>query len=224
MKRQSIEFVTTTVPIREPLTKFGGQPFWLGEPQWPLSAKTGKPMQFIAQIALTEDIFGSIPAEMAYIFMADSDGSLSTWSPNSGENAVILQPGTSASPITQKPEGPTLYQRHRSRDRQQISREPCEFGVRGSVTIDPAFVPIRERTEWSDEQWIQYERALDGNKIGGTPIFLQNDEFPGPGEWFLLLQLDSTSVPFYINFGDAGVGYAFLSTDGRTGKFLWQCS
>ena len=63
---------------------------------------------------------------------------------------------------------------------------------------------------------------LSGNKIGGTPIFLQADEFPGPGTWKLLLQLDSTTVPFSINFGDCGIAYAFISDDGSTAKFLWQ--
>jgi uncharacterized protein YwqG len=64
---------------------------------------------------------------------------------------------------------------------------------------------------------------LAGNKLGGTPGFLQNEDYPGEGEWKLLLQLDSTKVPFYVNFGDAGVGYAFLSADGREARFLWQC-
>jgi hypothetical protein len=40
----------------------------------------------------------------------------------------------------------------------------------------------------------------------------------------LLLQLDSTKVPFFVNFGDAGIGYLFLSADGQTAKFLWQCA
>jgi hypothetical protein len=30
-------------------------------------------------------------------------------------------------------------------------------------------------------------------------------------------------VPFYINFGDAGVGYAFLDASGSRARFLWQC-
>jgi hypothetical protein len=30
-------------------------------------------------------------------------------------------------------------------------------------------------------------------------------------------------VPFYIDFGDDGVGYAFISKDGHRAKFLWQC-
>ncbi len=32
-------------------------------------------------------------------------------------------------------------------------------------------------------------------------------------EWNLLIQLDSSSVPFSINFGDAGVGYGFIRAD-----------
>jgi uncharacterized protein YwqG len=83
--------------------------------------------------------------------------------------------------------------------------EPCEF----AVTLDYGENP--------DEQ--------DGyeNKVGGTPDFLQGEEYPQGGPWRLLLQLDSSSVPFHVNFGDAGVGYAFISQDGTVGKFLWQC-
>ena len=55
-------------------------------------------------------------------------------------------------------------------------------------------------------------------------MFVQNEEYPGPGSWRLLLQIDSCKVPFCLNFGDGGVGYIFLSEDGKTAKFLWQCS
>ena len=60
---------------------------------------------------------------------------------------------------------------------------------------------------------------IDKNKIKGTPLFLQNTEFPGSGNWNLLMQLDSTAVPFFVNFGDAGIGYAFLSQDGKKRNF-----
>jgi hypothetical protein len=52
---------------------------------------------------------------------------------------------------------------------------------------------------------------------------MQGDEFPFGGACRLLLQLDSCTVPFSINFGDAGVGYAFLNESGDQAKFLWQC-
>ena len=55
------------------------------------------------------------------------------------------------------------------------------------------------------------------------PFLMQGDEFPFEGNCRLLLQLDSSSVPFSINFGDAGVGYAFLNEAGNQAKFLWQC-
>ena len=76
---------------------------------------------------------------------------------------------------------------------------------------------------WSDDELDAYASELAGNKIGGTPIFLQGDEFSSEADWLLLLQLDSTQVPFSVNFGDAGVAYAFIDPEGSQGKLLWQC-
>ena len=225
MKRQSIKFVEARKPVREPITKFGGQPVWLSEPQWPLSAETGKPMRFICQIALSEELFGPTVSKMAYIFMTDGEDYVDgTWEPDGGENAVILQPGTTLLPIQPLADGPTLYRMVKNMFKNRLIPEPCEFTVQGTVSDDPAFVPESERLQWSEQKWEEYASALDGNKIGGTPIFLQCDQFPGPGSWKLLLELDSTRVPFSVNFGDAGIAYAFLSEDGTIGKFLWQCA
>jgi uncharacterized protein YwqG len=102
--------------------------------------------------------------------------------------------------------------------------QACEFTVRLKPSEDPDFADEPERVKWEPGAWEKYAETLDGNKIGGSPIFIQGTEFPGPGRWRLLLQLDSTKVPFYINFGDSGVGYLFLSEDGQLGKFLWQCA
>jgi uncharacterized protein YwqG len=225
MKRQSIEFIEALKPVREPVTKFGGQPVWLAEPQWPISAETGKPMLFICQIVLSEEIFGPTIPKIAYIFMTDDEDYVDgTWEPDGGENAVILQPGATSIHVEPLAKGPTLYRMVKKMFKNRLVPEPCEFTVHGPISEDPAFVPESEHSQWSEDQWAEYANALDGNKIGGTPIFLQNDEFPGPGSWKLLLELDSTQVPFFVNFGDAGIGYAFLSEDGTTGKFLWQCA
>jgi len=226
MKKQSIEFVEAKKPIREPTTKFGGQPVWLTEAQWPLSGTTGEPMRFICQIALSTELLGATEPRMAYLFMTDGEDHVDgTWEPDGGENAVILQPGGATSlPVESLTEGPTLYRMVKKFLRKRLVPEPCEFAVRASTSDDPTYVPESQRAGWTEETWEEYASALQGNKIGGTPIFLQNDEFPGPGSWKLLLQLDSTSVPFFVNFGDAGIAYAFLSEDGRTGKFLWQCA
>src|SRR5947208_3527423 len=94
VRRQTIEFVEAFSPIREPVTKFGGQPTWLLSPQWPISRETGKPMFFIGQVALDPNVFGNIQGRMAYVFMTDGDDYVDgTWKPDGGENAVIVQPG-----------------------------------------------------------------------------------------------------------------------------------
>lgn len=225
MKRRSIEFFEAKKPVRELVTKFGGQPVWVSEPQWPLSRETGKPMRFICQIALSEEPFAITDPKMAYVFMTQDDDYVDgTWEPDGGENAVILQPGTTSVSVEPLAEGPTLYRMVKKMFKKRLVPEPCEFTVQGAISDDPAFVPESERTDWSDEKWENYANTLDGNKIGGTPIFMQGDEFPGPGSWKLLLEIDSTRVPFFVNFGDAGIAYAFLSEDGTKGKFLWQCA
>ncbi|XRQ06422.1 hypothetical protein ACN3XK_59415 [Actinomadura welshii] len=53
-----------------------------------------------------------------------------------------------------------------------------------------------------------------------APAWLQADETPGDG-WTLVVQLEH-GMPFSLNFGDAGTGYAFVSPDGKEGRFLWQ--
>jgi uncharacterized protein YwqG len=224
-KRESIEFIESREPIVALVTKFGGQPVWVGEPQWPLSKSTGNPMRFICQIAIDPALANVGSARMAYLFMTDEEEYVDgTWEPDGGENAVILQPGQITVPTKSVTDGPTLYRMVKKPLGQRLVPEPCEFSVTLNMGEDPDFVDEPERANWDQAKWQTYAAALDGNKIGGSPIFLQNTEFPGLGRWRLLLQLDSSKVPFFANFGDAGVGYLFLSENGQTAKFLWQCS
>ena len=182
-------------------------------------------MRFICQIALSDEPFGLTDPRMAYVFMTDGDEYVDgTWEPDGGENAVILQPGTASVPVQRLTQGSTLYRMVKRILKSRLVPESCEFAVRGDISDDPAFVPASERAGWPEEKREEYASALEGNKLGGTPIFMQSDEFPGPGSWKLLLELDSTRVPFFVNFGDAGIAYASLSEDGRTGRFLWQCA
>ncbi len=183
-------------------------------------------MQFICQIVLVPDLFGGISGRTAYIFMTHHEGDEwmdGTWEADGGENAVIVQPGMAAVPTQQIKEGPTLYAMVETPGQNRLRPISIEFAVNLTPTEDPDFVEQGQRAKWDDGHWKRYQAALEGNKIGGTPFFIQNDEFPRDTSRKLLLQLDSARVPFYINFGDAGVGYAFLSEDGQSGKFLWQC-
>jgi uncharacterized protein YwqG len=223
-KRASLEFIESNEPITDPVTKFGGQPVWVGEPQWPLSKSTGNLMRFICQIAIDPGWFKTASAQMAYFFITDEEEYVDeTWEPDGGENAVILQPGQTTLPTKAESQGPTLYRLVKKPANRRLVSEPCEYSVALKIGEEPDFIDERERTKWELTKREEYLSALHGNKIGGSPFFIQNTEYPGPGRWHLLLQLHSTTVPFSVNFGDSGAGYLFLSEDGRTAKFLWQC-
>jgi uncharacterized protein YwqG len=182
-------------------------------------------MQFIGQVALNDEFRFTPTARMAYLFMiGDADEFVDgTYDPDAGENAVILQPGTTTLPTSAVSERPSLYRMVQQPGKDRLQPEPCEFSVELVEAEDVDFVPEEKRWKMSKEEAASVTGKLDENKVGGTPVFMQGDEFPFDDGCQLLLQLDSCSLPFEINFGDAGVGYALLNADGSKAKFLWQC-
>ena len=211
-KKYKIELKQSENKINEPVTKFGGQPTWLEDPQWPLSKELNSQMRFIGQVALSDELFPGAENKMAYLFMTEDDEQYAdgTWEPDSGENAVIIQPGGTLSIKTvNKSTGP-------GREEYSVTLIPGE---------DQDFMPESEVFKLSDDEAEKHHELLHGNKIGGTPGFMQGDEIPEPEhEWSLLLQLDSCELPFEINFGDAGIAYAFINRNNSEGRFLWQCA
>ncbi len=230
-KKHRIEFREVLSPISDAATKFGGQPVWVSEPQWPSSRETANPMRFLCQIRLDRALFPGTAAEMAYLFMTDEDDGRfvdETFEPNGGENAVILQPGVTQIPTRPLSKGPTLYRMTEKPGFGRLQPEFCEFAVTLIEEEDVEFVPEGERmkmlgAEWTVAEWEEVKGKLE-NKVGGTPQFLQYDDFPFNGKCPLLVQLDSCDVPFFLNFGGSGVGYAFLNEAGDNAKFLWQCT
>lgn len=225
-KKSTIEFVEVGDPLNRSITKFGGQPTWVSQPAWPLSRETGNPMRFVCQIKLSDVDALNTPAEMAYLFMTEEeDGKFvdGTWEPDGGENAVILQPGSTKLPLCGAATGPSLFQMVEKRGFDRLQPEACEFGVKLTETNDVAYLPEEERWKLPKEEAERLQGDIGENKLGGTPAFLQGDEIPFEDGWQFVLQLDSCSVPFSINFGDAGVGYVFMNGDGTEAKFLWQC-
>jgi hypothetical protein len=232
--RRNITLIEAPSTVTDPVTKFGGQPVWISHPQWPLSRELGEQMRFICQIALGDAPFcDDADDRLAYLFMtggSEDEWADGTYLAEGGENAVVVQP-KGAPPVVETipaPEGPSLYRFKNGQDG-SYAPVPCEYAVKLTPGEDPEHVPENDCLDWSDEEYLAYHEGLAGNKVGGTPGFLQGDEFPeDPGkppeqEWRLLLQLDSTSVPFYVDFGDSGVGYAYLAEDGSKGRLLWQC-
>ncbi|GAB3001017.1 hypothetical protein GCM10023080_078540 [Streptomyces pseudoechinosporeus] len=188
-----LDFLPTPAAVSEPCTKLGGQPVWLDTPQWPLSARSGAAMRFLAQFRI-DQATGAGATTMAYLFMADDPDR--TWEPEGGENALLIQPGGRLPGFL------------------QICRAATGPALDGEFIAGPP-------AGTTDENLHQF---LGGP--GVAPRWLQGDERPGPG-WWLLAQLDSGSgaQPVrQLSFGGDGVGYAFVSPDGREGRFLWQCT
>jgi hypothetical protein len=210
MFKLALEAVTE--PLAFPVSKLGGQPCWLGRPMWPLSRSSGKPMRFIAQIALPESLRPG-GQRMAYVFMTDLDEFEyidGTWEPEGGENAVILQPSPFQSIVDTAAltEGPTLQ-------RGVDDRTP---GGRRR------FEPVELRADLIATDASGGGEDEDMFHIGGAPNWLQGEEWPAPPEaWRFLMQIDSNTSQFDVNFGDAGVAYVFVAADGRAARFLWQC-
>ncbi|MEM8866022.1 MAG: DUF1963 domain-containing protein [Planctomycetota bacterium] len=221
-----IAFKETASPLTSTSTKFGGQPNWVSEPQWPLSEETGNPMRFIGQIALAEVPGFATEAQVAYIFMTDEEDGEHVdgiWDPDSGENAVVLQPGDCDVDFEELAEGPTLFRLVQKEGQSRVSQEFCEFAVSLTPTEDVEYMSEGDRWKLPDVKQKAARGVLEESKIGGTPVFLQGDELPFEEGWQLLLQLDSGTAPFRVNFGDVGIGYAFMNSDGTEAKFLWQC-
>ena len=228
-KKMKIAFIPKDSNISAPVTKFGGQPFWLEKPQWPLGRGHGTQMQFICQIALDEKMFPGGDGKIAYLFMSADEPYLEeTRDSDSGENALIIQPGGKVRvPVVEMATGPTL-QALKSEEVDQIQPEEINWAVDLMDAEDPDFLDHDVLSELSYEELdacqAAYEEEVTGNKIGGTPGWIEDSDFPSEEDpWLLLLQLDSDNTPFFINFGDAGIGYAFIKKDMSEGTFEWQC-
>ena len=222
-KRSILKFTQAEIPITEPVSKFGGQPNWIGEPQWPLDKEKGEKMYFVGQIKLVDELFGETKGEMAYIFFdASEDGDL-TWDPESGQNAVIVQPGNNALNIVADITGPSA---EFNEDFENYNESGlCEFTLDLELSSEREYLNEEQLDILMDENESEYDKyweAMSPSKIGGNPVFIQSEEIPIAGEWKLLCQLDESEIPVYVNFG-VGVAYAFINTKGTNGKILWQC-
>jgi hypothetical protein len=184
--------------------KFGGQPEWLSKPRWPLSRSTGRPMRFVCQVPIPPGLAGD--QQVAYVFYGSGDADEYVdwgWTSGSGENAVILQPTSFRAAVltTSIDTGPVL-QRAVERDGRRVL-EDVELAAE---VVDVDVPPDRPTTQYL-----------------GEPVWVQNDETPTRGQWRFLMQIDSHTDRFCLNWGDAGVGYVFVAEDGTAARFLWQC-
>ena len=206
--------------INKPITKFGGQPIWIRESQWPISSGwNNRQMMFIGQIALTKNMLGNKEDLMLYIFVTHPesyedtffDPDVTEW--NGGENAVIIQPtNINNCEICSMKEGPALFDEFNNKiEYIPIMRE----------AYDPEFISDEEYRKLDSLQQSKYFEAVDTNKIGGVPNFFRGDAWP-EGEWILLLQLKCDFLPFELRLGDMPLLYVFISKDFKKAGLLIQ--
>lgn len=195
-----------------PPAKFGGLPDWLGDPAWPV-ASDGRPLVFYGQLPV-----GGDPPRTAYIFINSSDDAWSFEALSEG-NAVVVRPGGPPHLATiAKGTGPRLFEQVEEPNRFVRRARPVPYERFVSV------VPGADPAEWSSPDFgpDDFPRPShgDGNKIGGTPLFLQGPEYP-PGEgWRFAFKFGAAWAG--REMGDGAECYGFVREDG-TGAFLWQC-
>jgi len=203
----------------KPVTKFGGQPDWLEEPQWPVSKHwKDRLMSFVGQIVLDKGMLDNDKDIIAYVFLSHPENRkerifypyMGGW--DSGEHAVIIQPGGEITCETKN-----------------VKEGPCMFGKFGNhyeyiPTLveghDPDFINDEEFEEMEDWEQSEYINQVDGNKIGGIPCLCTYDEWPDDvsEDWKFLLQLVSDDLPFVLQL--EGRLHAFISSDFKQGGLL----
>jgi hypothetical protein len=133
--------------------------------------------------------------------------------PESGTNAVVVQPGAAAEPHIRLETGPT-YVSTESVTRRFVPRMRFPFVERRALAhegLDPA--------DWADLA-VEGSTTSADTDSGGSPLWLQGPEWPQCEGWRFLFQFNADYVGH--EFGDTAECFGFISDDGR-GAFLWQC-
>lgn len=214
-------FEEVTEPIAAPVTEFGGNPVWLGEPQWPIHPKTGEPLLSVGQVELDPLLFGALEGRLAYVFVTGPDALKARVSSQWQQNAVVIQPGgVGEQPSRPLREGPSVC-RVEDVKRRWWSVErvlvPAEYRVETALLQEPTI-------DWEDDDPLAaLPFDVERSKSGGQPVWIQGEQWPYEQPTALLLQLVWGDLPFYLSLGDAGTLYVCLSPDGREGRMVWQC-
>jgi hypothetical protein len=198
-------------------TRLGGMPHWLEEPQWPVDPYENELAPFMGQFRVSAADGSGNGDRMVYLFAIGF----------SGEHATVVQPGGQ---VTESFETRAAVTGPTDLDRVHLLRvdEEVDFSH-----VERELEPVEDEDEDDREERLEElleERRKDAagsirmNQLGGpdvVPVWLQGNDLPGEG-WHLVAQLDSYQLPFEVNFGDSGVGYLFVSPDGKNAEFFFQ--
>lgn len=200
--RRSFELEAVDEPLVEPVSKFGGQPVWIGDPTWP-SSVDGAPATFMAQF--------TIPGRdgLAYLFL---DGAAVETDEDWAK--IIVQPGPVPVPFLATATGPTFWTEMPGPERYLSTRIARQ--VESRVVFEPG-LDFDDWTILDDDPEPHWDDERDWNKVGGNPRWLQGDEMPDEPGWRFLFQFTAAKVGHEL--ADGAEVYGLIHDDGR-GRFI----
>lgn len=165
-----------------------GAPPGVGADRWPMFEE--QPMTHLFTIDLQSvGLQGTFGARALSVFCFSPDYN-EAWQPHTGQTAIVLSNADQLGASVTLPDDLEI-------------EDPSTFEV---VPIDVPFNVFYERSDLHDAVY-----GL-GARVGGEPIWLQDDESPGSR---FIMQFDESFIG--INLGDCGVMYVFEDTA------FWQC-
>ena len=191
------------------VTRTGGVPLLPGGFSWPACLACKGPMQFLAQVMLS-DLEVDDRRGVLLIFMCQNDpGMCDEWDPAAGGNAALLLPFAGLRPAVAPP-GPAAGL--------------GEVSAVRYVIMDADYDQARE--DWAGREARPARDVL--GQLGGQPSWVQADETPACREcsapMSLAVQLEEgRDHRTAANFGGGGCGYGFTCPRCSTAAFLWQC-
>lgn len=201
------------------VTRTGGVPLAPPGTEWPTCASCDGPLQFLAQVLLSDVDNGATNAEqdrgILALFACQNDpGMCDDWAPTAGGNRALLLPTTDLRPLPL----PSL----------SVDEAVLVLGAVRAVTTEHEDAPDYDdaREAWATRTGRPDSAVL--GQLGGTPAWIQDDETPlCPGchhPMPLAVQLEEGPDHYTaMNFGGGGCAYAFTCEPCTRAVLLWQC-
>lgn len=199
------------------LTRFGGQPLWSQETDWPLSEETGKPLRFVGQIDLSQAPAHLKRREVIYFFFEIYDDKTDVHHLN---NNLILRQTKTATPFHGKP-GPVANEQVWTLEVQTVNEPDWQ-------EMQELALAAVEGDE-IDTKLDDHKEKFGGPKLGGTPIWPEDILMDDRENWHLVMQIPEyefyssspNNFPIIMDYGDGGTGWLLLSRDGKDMEFTW---
>lgn len=212
-------------PETEPVTRVGGRPLVPRGQHWPDCQQCFHPMQFLAQVRLSDTGDPEVGDGLLLIFHCDESGGMcEPFNPGLGSNLALVCEVSSNMELLPIPK--LEPRRSRVLDRVDgVELVPLDR----PPPLDPDDYDDYDDCDGDEDPYAALRRAESEAIIGmlaTRPDWIQDEQIPSCAACRRpmrpVAQLEDHGGGG-INFGDLGCGYAFVCTGCRAGAFLMQC-